>query len=181
MPRGTVWPTWPIRRPSALQIPYEDTTLPGYFFWPAGVDGRHAADADLQQWQRRGGERRLAAGHRRCPGAGLNTPAFDGPGQNAALVRRQLPFRPDWEKVITPVVDYLLTRPDVDPGKVALVGVSQAGYWVPRSVAFEHRIAAAVADPGVIDISTTMTAQVPHFLLKMMEAGEKDKFDKDVG
>jgi hypothetical protein len=26
-----------------------------------------------------------------------------------------------------------------------------------------------------------MTAQVPHSLLKMMEAGEKDKFDRDMG
>ncbi len=38
--------------------------------------------------------------------------------------------------------------------------------------AFEHRIAAAVADPGVVDISTPMTGQVPHFLAKMIEAGE---------
>ena len=44
-------------------------------------------------------------------------------------------------------MDHLLTRPEVDAGKIALLGVSQAGYWVPRSVAFEHRIAAAVADP----------------------------------
>ena len=50
---------------------------------------------------------------------------------------------------------------------------------MPRSVAFEHRIAAAVADPGVVDVSTTMTGQVPHFLVKMIEAGEQEKFDKD--
>jgi hypothetical protein len=57
---------------------------------------------------------------------------------------------------------------------------SQAGYWVPRSVAFEQRIAAAVADPGVVDVSATMTGQVPHFLVKMLEAGEQEKFDKDM-
>ena len=111
---------------------------------------------------------------------GWNTVAFDGPGQNAALVRQQLPFRPDWEKVITPVVEHVLTRPDVDPGKIALLGVSQAGYWVPRSVAFEHRIAAAVADPGVVDVSTTMTKQIPHFLARMIDAGEAEKFDQDM-
>ena len=105
---------------------------------------------------------------------------FDGPGQNAALVRQHLPFRPDWEKVITAVVDHLLTRPEVDAGKIALLGVSQAGYWVPRSVAFERRIAAAVADPGVVDVSTTMTRQVPHFLAKMIDTGEQEKFDKDM-
>ncbi len=52
---------------------------------------------------------------------------FDGPGQNAALVRQGLAFRPDWEKVITPVVDFVSDRPDVDGTKLALLGVSQAG------------------------------------------------------
>jgi hypothetical protein len=77
-------------------------------------------------------------------------------------------------------VDHLLTRPEVDAGKLALLGVSQAGYWVPRSVAFEHRIAAAVADPGVIDVSTAMFGQIPHFMAKMIDAGEQEKFDKDM-
>jgi hypothetical protein len=105
---------------------------------------------------------------------------FDGPGQNAALVRQRLPFRPDWENVITPVVDYLLARPDVDGVKVALLGTSQAGYWVPRALAFEHRVAAAVADPGVIDVSTVMLGQVPHFMAKLLDAGEREKFDRDM-
>jgi len=29
----------------------------------------------------------------------------------------------------------------------------QGGYWVPRAVAFEKRIASAIADPDVVDIS----------------------------
>jgi hypothetical protein len=41
--------------------------------------------------------------------------------------------------VVTPVVDYALTREGVDPDRIALLGVSQAGYWVPRAVALEHR------------------------------------------
>ena len=45
---------------------------------------------------------------------GWNAMTFDGPGQNAALVRQGLAFRPDWEKVITPVVDSLSARADVD-------------------------------------------------------------------
>jgi hypothetical protein len=60
---------------------------------------------------------------------GWNAMTFDGPGQNAALVRQGLAFRPDWEKVITPVVDFLCARPDTDGGKLTLLGVSQAGYW----------------------------------------------------
>jgi len=58
---------------------------------------------------------------------------FDGPGQNAMLWLHNIPFRHDWEKVITPIVDYLLERPDVDPHRIALSGISQGGYWVPRA------------------------------------------------
>ncbi len=162
-----------------IEIPYQGTTLPGYFFrsGPAGQPRRtlifnNGSDGPVTDAWVMGIADALARG--------WNAVTFDGPGQNAALVRQHLPFRPDWEKVITPVVDHLLTRPDVDTGKIALLGVSQGGYWVPRSVAFEHRIAAAVADPGVVDVSTAMTGQVPHFLVKMIEAGEKEKFDKDM-
>jgi len=79
--------------------------------------------------------------------------------------------------VVTPVVDVLVARPDVDPDALAIAGVSQGGYWVPRALAFEHRLAAGVADPGVIDVSTTLLDQVPHAMAKLIDAGEKEKFD----
>ena len=167
------------RQIERIEIPYEGATLPGYFFrsGPAGQPRRtliynNGSDGTVTgAW---------IQGIADALDRGWNAVTFDGPGQNAALVRQHLTFRPDWEKVITPVVDYLLTRADVDAAKMALLGVSQAGYWVPRSVAFGHRIAAAVADPGVTDVSTTMFSQIPHFLVKLIDAGEQEKFDKDM-
>ena len=162
-----------------IKIPYGGTTLPGYFFrsGPAGEPRRtliynNGSDGPVTGAWVQGVADALERG--------WNAVTFDGPGQNAALIRQHLTFRPDWEKVISPVVDHLLTRKDVDAGKIALLGVSQAGYWVTRSVAFEHRIAAAVVDPGVIDVSTTMFGQIPHFLARMIDAGEQEKFDKDM-
>ena len=35
-------------------------------------------------------------------------------------------------------------------------------------------------DPGVIDVSTAMFGQIPHFLAKMIDTGEQEKFDKDM-
>ena len=58
------------------------------------------------------------------------------------------------------MVDFLETRPEVDAGRLALYGISQAGYWVPRALAFEHRIAAAVADPGVDDVAASWRAHL---------------------
>jgi hypothetical protein len=143
-----------------VEIPYEDTTLPGYALrvddsgavrpWIILNNGSDGSDTDMWTMGAAGALRR-----------GYNVLIFDGPGQNAALFRQKLYFRPDWEAVITPVVDYLLTRSDVDAERIALSGVSQAGYWVPRAVAFEHRIAAAVADPGVFDVGTSWTSNFP--------------------
>ncbi len=162
-----------------LQIPYEGTTLPGYFFrsGPAGEPRRtlifnNGSDGSVVGAWTDGIACALARG--------WNAMTFDGPGQNAALVRQGLAFRPDWEKVITPVVDFLCARPDTDGGKLALLGVSQAGYWVPRALAFEHRIAAGVADPGVVDVSTTVLGHLPHMMIKLLEAGERAKFDRDM-
>jgi hypothetical protein len=162
-----------------IEIPYEGTTLPGYFFGcgPVGESRRtliynNGSDGPVTVAWVQG----IADALKR----GWNAVTFDGPGQNAALIRQHMTFRPDWEKVITPLVDHLSTRPDVDAGKIALLGVSQAGYWVTRSVAFEHRIAAAIVDPGVVDVSTAMFGQIPHFFAKLIDAGERQKFDRDM-
>jgi len=82
---------------------------------------------------------------------GYNVLVFDGPGQGGALVTRKLAMRADWENVVTPVVDYLLTRSDVDSARIALYGGSFGGYLAPRAAAFEHRLAACIADAALFD------------------------------
>jgi len=162
-----------------IEIPYEGTTLPGYFFrsGPAGTPRRTLIFNNGSDGSVVGA---LTGGIADALERGWNAMTFDGPGQNAALVRQRLAFRPDWEKVITPVVDFLSARPDVDGEKLALLGVSQGGYWVPRALAFEHRIAAAVADPGVVDVSTTALGHLPHMMIKLLEAEDREKFDRDM-
>lgn len=164
-----------------VAIPYEGSTLPGFFFSAdaAGakqptlimVNGSDGAISGL--WS--GG----AAG---ALERGYNVLLFDGPGQQSMLFERGTAFRPDWEAVITPVVDFLLGRPEVDGNRLAIYGVSQAGYWVPRALAFEHRIAAAIADPGVVDVSASWTAQIPAHLMTLLADGEKGAkaFDRDM-
>ncbi len=166
----------PVER---VEIPYEGATLPGYVF-RSGPPSKprpfvilnNGSDGPISAMWVQGGAAAVARGY--------NALAFDGPGQGASLFLQHLYFRPDWEHVITPVVDYLLTRADVDPKRIALTGVSQAGYWVPRAVAFEHRIAAAVADPGVFDVSTSWTSHLPRNMLRLIERGEQEKFDRDI-
>ncbi len=102
---------------------------------------------------------------------------FDGPGQNGMLWVRNIPFRHDWEKVITPIVDFLHKREGVDPNRIALSGISQGGYWIIRALAFEHRIAAGIADPGVTDVSAAFFRELPQEMLDLLDAGKEDEFN----
>ena len=97
----------------------------------------------------------------------------DGPGQQSMLFEKNIAFRFDWEAVITPVVDVLLERNDVGSHRLAIYGISQAGYWVPRALAFEHRIAAAVVDPGVVDVSTSWMEHLPSGMRKLLADGNE--------
>jgi hypothetical protein len=163
-----------------VEIPYEDTTLPGYLF-KVDNSGRsrpllilnNGSDGTVTEMYLSGGAAALERGY--------NALTFDGPGQGAALFVQGLYFRPDWEKVVTPVVDFALRRPEVDSERIAIQGVSQAGYWVPRAVAFEHRIAAAIADPGVVDVSTSWSARLPQEMQELLERGQKEEFDRYMG
>jgi hypothetical protein len=79
--------------------------------------------------------------------------------------------------VVTPVVDYLHTRPDVDRDKIVLQGISQGGYWAPRAAAFEHRLAALVADPGVVDVASSWEQHLPKEMIQLLDDGNKADFD----
>ncbi|WP_434970002.1 alpha/beta hydrolase family protein [Microbacterium sp. bgisy207] len=163
-------------RAERVEVPYGDETMPGYFF--AASDGPgplptlilvNGSDGAISGMWATGG----LGGLRR----GYNVFMFDGPGQQSMLFDRNIPFRHDWEAVLTPVVDTLVARADVDAARLAAYGISQAGYWLPRALAFEHRIAAAVADPGVVDVSQSWLAHFPKSELALVEKGEKEKFD----
>lgn len=164
-----------------VEIPYENTTLPGYFhrvdrsdrkrpllIIHSGFDGGSAQEVH---------DRARAAVER-----GYNVLAFDGPGQFGPLHRTGLHFRPDWEKVVTPVVDFALKLPGVDPEHIALMGVSLGGELAPRAAAFEKRIAALIANDGLYDYGAANLTHVPAELraafMQMLTAEEAPQVDQ---
>jgi hypothetical protein len=88
-----------VRPAEPVAIPYEGTTMPGYFF--AAAEGRrptmilnNGSDGAIT-WMYPGiGAAAIARGY--------HVLVFDGPGQQSMLFERSIPFRPDWENVITP-------------------------------------------------------------------------------
>ena len=156
----------------SISIAYGQTTLPGYFFRvndssqprPTLIltGGYDSTAEELYTYS-------AAAALRR----GYNCLCFDGPGQGATLIKQGLVFRPDWENVIAPVVDYLLTRPDVDPQRIVLMGASLGGYLAPRAASGEHRLAACVGDPGEFDLFRAIQDRLPAFLARQLPKGNR--------
>ncbi|MFJ9847508.1 alpha/beta hydrolase family protein [Kitasatospora sp. NPDC101155] len=137
----------PVRR---LRIPYGDLGLPAHLLTPPGrprrrptlvlVNGSDAQSIDL-----------YAFGACAAVERGWNALILEGPGQGSLLFEHGIPFRPDWEHVIRPVIDHLLRSPLVDPDRIAMAGWSMSGILAIRAAAFEPRLAAVVADPGAVD------------------------------
>jgi dienelactone hydrolase len=143
-----------------VRIPYGDSWLPGYLLRPDDQPVRrptiilnNGQDAQHVALYAMGGAAALERGY--------NALLFYGPGQGSLLFQQQIPFRYDWENVVTPVVDYLLSRPEVDPARIALTGSSLGGELVIRAAAFEHRLAAVVADPGFLSLWLTWSVNFP--------------------
>jgi pimeloyl-ACP methyl ester carboxylesterase len=106
---------------------------------------------------------------------GYNCLTFEGPGQGGVIRKQKITFRYDWEKVVSPVVDYALSRTqEVDPGHIALMGKSMGGYLAARAAAFEHRIAACILYNGVFDGYDALASTLPKSLLTEIENGNRE-------
>jgi pimeloyl-ACP methyl ester carboxylesterase len=156
--------------PEIVRIPYEDSFLPAYYF-RAGPDGAPRATVILTNGYDGTAEELYFANGAAALERGYNVLAFDGPGQGSMIIDQGVPLRPDWENVVTPAVDYLLTRPDVDRDRIALIGLSLGGYLAPRAATAEHRLAACVSDCGPYDLFDTAARRLPGFLARQLPDG----------
>jgi pimeloyl-ACP methyl ester carboxylesterase len=156
-----------------VSIPYEGTTLPGYLFLADGSGTPRPTVIYTNGYDSTAEESWFAiaaAALRR----GYNVLAYDGPGQGAALREQELVFRPDWEAVITPVIDYARARSEIDAGKIVLFGYSMGGYLVARAAAFERRVAAQILDDGIYDFHSAFARPLPPFLASWIAEGRDD-------
>lgn len=77
---------------------------------------------------------------------GMATLSVDGPGQGETGL--ELSVRPDYEAAVTPLLDALEGRDDLDLTRVGATGISLGGYYVMRAAAFEPRLKAVVGNCG---------------------------------
>jgi pimeloyl-ACP methyl ester carboxylesterase len=158
--------------PFAVDSPHG--RIPGYFFpSPTGSgrrptliisEGSDGQNAETMQFG-------VTAGLER----GYNVVLFEGPGQMSLLFKRRIPFTPDWNTVVGPVLEWTRARPDV--GKVALIGVSFGGMICSRAAARLSGLDAVVLQPGAYDMTTLWDDQESFALVKETQntpAAEKE-------
>jgi dienelactone hydrolase len=158
-----------------VRIPWQGGTIPGWFLSPGGKGRRptvilnNGSDAQNIDMYVYGGAAAIERG--------WNALIIEGPGQGGNLFLRSQVFIPEWERVITPVVDFLRARKDVDRRRIALVGQSFGGLLVGRAAVHEHRLAALVPDTGVTDAFWTWEQGLPPSLIGLLKAGRANEFD----
>jgi pimeloyl-ACP methyl ester carboxylesterase len=163
-----------LMRPTAerISIPYAGRSLHGYLFrWADDPKQRPTViivggyDSTAEEAWFFSGAAAVARGY--------TCLVFDGPGQGAAIIEEGLVFRPDWEAVIRPVVDFAVGRPEVDPARVALLGISFGGYLAPRAASGEPRLAACIADPGEFSLFEEFKSRLPGLVARELPHGKQ--------
>ncbi|MGA7988698.1 MAG: alpha/beta hydrolase, partial [Candidatus Dormiibacterota bacterium] len=164
-----------------IEIPFEGHIIPGHLRRPRGVTtpplvlivpGLDSSKEEMfaieDEFLRRG----------------MATLAIDGPGQSENSVH--FAIRPNWETVITPVLDHLQTLGrDVEFGLIGLMGISMGAIYGPRAAAHEQRLAAVIGLAGPYNLGDCWDALNPltrgGYVFYTKSANEQEAREKAYG
>jgi dienelactone hydrolase len=142
-----------------VEIPYQDTSLPAVYVHPRNPEGhRRPAMVCLDGFDITK-ELQYFKGARDLATRGIAVLIVDGPGNGEAIRFRGLPLIAQTEQYATPAYEWLASRPDIDPTRIGVLGISLGGYYAPRAAAFEKRFACCVAWGAQWDYHATWTAR----------------------
>jgi hypothetical protein len=137
-----------------IEVPFDPVPLNGYLFRPAGDDDTPRPTVLFPGGFDGTCEEMAKYGAFSAVSMGWNAVTWDGPGQGGQLVEHGMAMRPDFEAVLTPVVDWVVDRPFVSADAIALVGRSLGGYFAPGGASAEPRLRALVCDPSQFDFTS---------------------------
>jgi len=134
-----------------VTVMVDGNKLDGYFRKPGGPAGTRFPTVIVYQ-----GADSLAEPSTMGAGSyvsrGMAVLVVDLPGQGRAKRLQQLYMPPDTERLVSDLVDYLETRPDVDASRIGMRGVSLGSYSAPRAASGDQRIKAVTTTAGSFDV-----------------------------
>ena len=161
-----------------VEIPFQKVGLPAYLYLPAPekrVKGKtpimilcNGADSTKEELHFL-----LAAS---ASGQGYAVLTVDGPGQGMSLIMDKTNQRPDWEVVVTSILDFLeghaTKNPELelDIDRIAIFGATMGGYYALRG-ASDPRIKACVAVDAFYDMWDLVMDRMPKGFMKLWMAG----------
>ncbi len=167
----------PLLKPLArrVEIPFEETYIPGYLRVPENTNNLNivilipGADSTKEEF------RTLEEGFLK---RGMATISIDGPGQGE--MRYNMLLRPDYEKAVSAVIDFLETYPDIKYSKIGLCGISMGGTFVIRSAAYDDRVSAVVDVAGFYHINywDKLGTLLKHTLTFLFDADSEEEAKK---
>ena len=134
-----------------VTINVDGNQLGGYFRKPGGPEGTRFPTVIAYQGADSLAENTIlgAGGY---TSRGMAYLVVDLPGQGAPKRLQNLYMPPDTERLVSPLIDYLETRSDVDSDRIGLRGVSMGGYSAPRAASGDSRIKAVWTTAGSHDV-----------------------------
>lgn len=127
-----------------VEIPYEGTHLSALYVLPEGVEGPAPILVQVNGLDSTKEMKFLVGLPKWLTERGVASLIVDQPGTGEALRLQNLTARYDSEHWASRIVDWLETKPEIDPERIGMEGVSLGGYYCPRAVAFEPRFACGV-------------------------------------
>jgi alpha-beta hydrolase superfamily lysophospholipase len=171
-------------RPEIVRLPYERTTLEAFYFPPSRGEARAPAIIFVNGGEMTASECYFWHGPAATE-AGFGFLCFDQPGNALSLLRDGLTATPHSERFISPAIDYLSQRSDVDSSRIILLGAGLSGSCLaPRAAAADPRPAAVISTCAPYSLASSFEHTYPHrnedyknFVSKMLGAASPSVAD----
>jgi dipeptidyl aminopeptidase/acylaminoacyl peptidase len=144
-----------------VDVPWNGTTISGWLHLNPEVERAplllflSGCDVTCETWPNPG----LNEAHHR----GMHVFSLDGPGQGQSNMRGIRLTADNYEDAASTVLDHLVTRPEIDADKIAMLGTGGGSLWGMRVIAHDPRIKAGAASSTFTDPFYLMDVEVPRW------------------
>jgi dienelactone hydrolase len=169
----------------AAWVPFNGRALPGWFHLPPGYQsGRIPAVVSIPGMDSFK-EANVALYGDRWLSRGIAVLAIDGPGQYESAVLGIHVSMENWIEAARAIMQWLRSRPEVDPERIGIAGQSFGSFFATISCASEPRykacaVAATCLEPGFHTIFEEASPTFKQRFMYMSGYTDEDEFDQFV-
>ena len=113
---------------------------------------------------------------------GMHCLSMDGPGQGASNLRQIRVTADNYPRAVAAVIDFLAARPEVDGGRIALMGMSMGSYWATRAAAADGRVRALASGYACYGPQTAIfelaSPRFKQMFMYMSGIHDEEEFDR---